>query len=165
MPIKKKLVNQNPPPNQSAPKAKRTVSRPKKSVAAVVTAPAVHRIAYTPAIAKLAKKREAKLGPPLMPQDLPGASQDAGSVVGQTWEVLSSGENPPLKITWTFFDDGMLIHDKITVGLWRQQGAVIVTEINGRYSQFHGVIKGDEASGEAKNIVGVKWTWTATIRG
>lgn len=163
MPIKKKLAN--PIPDQAAPKAKRAAPRPKKSIAAVVTAPAARKLVYTPAIAKLAKRREKEMGPPLLPQELPGASQPAPSVAGQCWEVLSSVQNPPMKSAWTFFDDGLLTHDKKTIGLWRQQGAAIVIEINGRYSQYNGVINGNEASGEASNIASGKWTWTATIRG
>ena len=165
MPIKKKLADQNPTSTPAAPRAKRVAPKAKKSApTSTVAAPvATRQLVYTPDLAKLAKEREAQLGPPLLPQELPGAAQSAASVVGQTWTVLATYRDPPAKVVWVFFKDGTLGHDKSTIGLWRQQGAAVVIEVNGRYAQYKGVISGGEASGEASNIVGKTWTWTATI--
>jgi hypothetical protein len=168
MPIKKKLVTSTPPSTRSVPAPRRAEHRspvrPKTTTVASVPPPGPSsRPVFTPALAKLAQERAEKLGPPLDPKELPGAQQSAPSIVGQVWDVLATYQDPPAKIVWTFFEDGTLSHSG-TVGIWRQHGCAIVTEINGRYSQFYGVIKENTASGDAHNIVSQKWTWTATIR-
>jgi len=46
-------------------------------------------------------------------------------------------------------------------GTWKQNGADIYMETNKRYSERKGVIKGNAMEGNAWNIKGLKWTWTA----
>jgi hypothetical protein len=164
MPIKKPLPKVAPKPTVSAaPPAKKVAKKAAvKSPTPVVAPTPINKTKplYTDHHRKLSHERSEKLGSPLDPGSLEGALRAADSVSGRTWEVEASYSKPPAKYTWIFFEDGTLSHSG-SPGVWRQKGAAIVTEINGRYSQHQGVIDGDTASGSAVNIVGLKWTWTA----
>lgn len=46
-------------------------------------------------------------------------------------------------------------------GTWKQTGNLIYMETNNKYSQYKGVISGQIMQGDAQNIVGHKWEWSA----
>lgn len=49
-------------------------------------------------------------------------------------------------------------------GTWKQDGAKVYMETNNKYSERWGIISGRRMSGEAKNVTGAAWTWTADMR-
>ena len=50
-------------------------------------------------------------------------------------------------------------------GTWKQDGAAIYLEMNKRYAEYRGVLRGDRIVGEASNQPGARWTWTVKHAG
>lgn len=68
-------------------------------------------------------------------------------------EFQSEGE-----LTWTEFGE------RYTDGTWKQAGSLAYFEVNDKYAQYKGKISGGTMSGEAQNIRGKKWSWSARLR-
>ena len=52
---------------------------------------------------------------------------------------------------------------RYTDGSWKQAGSLTYFELNGKYAQYRGKISGDTMSGDAQNISGLKWGWSAHL--
>jgi hypothetical protein len=44
-------------------------------------------------------------------------------------------------------------------GTWKQTGNAIYLEMNKRYAEYRGVMRGDRITGEGGNIANMQWTW------
>jgi len=42
-------------------------------------------------------------------------------------------------------------------GTWRQDGEAIYLEMNKKYAEYHGVLRGDRMAGSAENVKGLRW--------
>lgn len=87
------------------------------------------------------------------------------SVSNTKWRVTQSLKSKQ----WDFFlrEGGVLEYEKsgrqFSTATWMQSGDILYIEINRKYSQYKGVIKGNRIEeGEAQNIAGSEWTWEAT---
>ncbi len=86
----------------------------------------------------------------------------APSVSGTTWEGKDSdGEYS----TYHFLSEGVL-HYEIPSGFWqngswKQDGNKIYYEMNNKFSEQYGTIKGNKMKGTGHNIEGHEWTWKA----
>lgn len=96
-------------------------------------------------------------------------SKDQHSLIGTKWRVVPVGSD--LGITeliflpqGKLFETGMSEED-VESGKdeWSQKGKKVTISYNDHYATYKGTINGNTITGKAKNIVGKKWTWTATL--
>jgi len=89
---------------------------------------------------------------------------DAPSLSGTSWMYVDPDEYYE-KMELEFFPGGGLSYtqfdDRYTDGSWKQAGALIYFEVNGKYAQYKGKITGDTMAGDGQNIKGLKWIWSA----
>ncbi len=84
------------------------------------------------------------------------------SVSETTWEGKDSdGEYS----TYNFLTEGIL-HYEIPSGswqngTWKQDGNKIYYEMNNKFSEQYGTIRGNKMKGTGHNIEGHEWTWNA----
>ena len=98
-------------------------------------------------------------------------SGNAGSVSGTTW-VGSSSFSSGFEKTYYFTSDGTVqyynIDDKGNhssgSGSWKQDGSTIYMEFNNKNAEYTGTIRGNRMDGNAWNVNGDQWTWSATKR-
>jgi hypothetical protein len=106
------------------------------------------------------------LGPAASGDDvLPGRGGDyefAGTenVEGTVWK----GETRPGQIFIVRFERGGILCYTSPSGTWRngtwkQTGNAIYLEMNQKYAEYRGVMRGDRITGEAGNRVNDQWTW------
>jgi formylglycine-generating enzyme required for sulfatase activity len=98
--------------------------------------------------------------PPL--EDVGAAPAATNSVGGTTWVGKDSqGQYREFH----FQKDGALHYRSgtsySTNGTWKQNGNTIYMETNKKYAEFQGLIRGDRMEGNAWNVKGLRWTWTA----
>ena len=84
------------------------------------------------------------------------------SVLETTWTGKESDREC---ITYHFLPDGIL-HYEIESGSWKnaswkQDGNKIYFEMNAKFSEHYGTIKGNKMKGTGQNTQGHKWTWKA----
>ncbi len=91
------------------------------------------------------------------------------SLTGTTWagwvgsrDVAGRHENT----TFEFVEEHRLAYQDLaglrhTDALWRQNGPVVLIEINDCYAEYEGRIEGDEIKGQFSNEMGVRESWTA----
>jgi hypothetical protein len=95
---------------------------------------------------------------PSMAQSAPPAP----SVAGTTWGGADSDGD---YYDYTFRPDGVLAYKysggSFTNGTWKQFGDVIYMETNHKYSERQGTIAGTHIDGNAWNVQGHEWTWSA----
>jgi hypothetical protein len=82
------------------------------------------------------------------------------SVEGTMWR----GETTPGAIFIVRFERGGILCYTSPSGTWRngtwkQNGSAIYLEMNQKYAEYRGVIRGDRIAGEAGNVNGDNWTW------
>jgi pimeloyl-ACP methyl ester carboxylesterase len=117
-----------------------------------------------PPTAKLPSGGEASAGsetePPVQPQD-DRTDPDPGSVAGTTWAGTDSYGH---HYVFSYLPGGILRYTSpsgtFNNGTWRQNGDRVYMEMNDRYSQHEGVIRGSKMSGAARNVKGDRWTWS-----
>ena len=44
-------------------------------------------------------------------------------------------------------------------GTWRQSGTAVYMEMNRRYAEYRGEVRGGRIVGRAGNVTGLRWTW------
>ncbi len=92
-------------------------------------------------------------------------SAHAAQVEGTQWTGSDSHGH---LYTYDFLADGKLRYKSHTGiydnGTWKQEGASIYMEMNGRYTEFNGTIRGQRMTGRASNRKGERWRWQATRR-
>ena len=99
---------------------------------------------------------------PVPPPITPPAPAQEASVSGTIWAGTNSLGN---YMEYHFQTDGTL-HYKSPSGFWKnaswkQDGNRIYMEMNDKYAEREGTITGNRMEGNAWNIRGLKWTWTA----
>ena len=90
--------------------------------------------------------------------------------VEETFVVLDStrwvGANTQGAITFEFLIGGILRYTTsngvFTNGTWQQAGSTVTFELNSRYAEYTGQIRGTRMSGTWQNRAGVRATWEAT---
>ena len=92
-------------------------------------------------------------------------SDQIPSVSGTTWAGTNSkGEY----YEYHFQQDGSLHYQSPSGywenGTWAQSGNEIYMEMNNRYAEYQGIITGNKMEGNAWNVKGHHWTWTAEIQ-
>ncbi|HMP57931.1 MAG TPA: hypothetical protein PKD86_01150 [Gemmatales bacterium] len=91
-----------------------------------------------------------------------GLGQDAASLAGTTWEATTSQGR---QFTWTFHADKTLEYASpagtYRNATWNQEGDKISFEMNNKYAQWTGTLKGDRMEGTGQNEAGAEWTWQA----
>jgi hypothetical protein len=108
----------------------------------------------------------ASLGPAASGDDaLPGRGgdydfADSDTVEGTVWK----GETHPGQIFIVRFEKGGVLCYTSPSGTWRngtwkQTGNAIYLEMNKKYAEYRGVMRGDRITGEASNIANSNWTW------
>lgn len=96
-------------------------------------------------------------------------SKNADNLTGTKWRIVPVGSDlgtteliflPGGKI----FETGMS-EEEVESGKdeWSQKGKKVTISYNDHYATYKGTVKGNTITGTAKNIVGKKWTWTATL--
>jgi len=96
----------------------------------------------------------------------PPIQTDVVAISGTTWAGTDSdGEY----YEYQFMGDGSL-HYKLPTGVsskkgtWKQHGKTIYMETNKKHAEFKGTIQGQTMEGNALNIYGRRWTWSAKKR-
>jgi outer membrane biogenesis lipoprotein LolB len=94
------------------------------------------------------------------------AQTKPASVAGTTWTGTDSDGD---YYEYHFQPDGRLHYKSpsgsFANGTWKQDGDNIYFEMNKRFSEHKGTIKGDRMEGEAWNTKGHRWTWVADKKG
>lgn len=90
--------------------------------------------------------------------------KSAVDLTGSIWEETDKYGNHTV---YEFFENGFLLHKKDSwnhknKGKWSQQGESISIEINKGYANYSGTVRGDDISGNASNVKGLKWKWRFT---
>ena len=87
---------------------------------------------------------------------------DVVSVSGTAWAGTDSEGD---YYEYYFMSDGSLHYKSPTGfwenGSWKQDGSTIYMETNNRYTERIGTIRGDIMEGNAWNVKGRRWTWSA----
>ena len=91
------------------------------------------------------------------------------SLAGTTWEGWIGSRDEKGRrdeTTFEFLADSRLAYQgaggtRNTDGLWRQNGAAVLIEVNDCYAEYEGQIAGDEIKGQFSNEMGVRANWTA----
>lgn len=96
--------------------------------------------------------------PKLKPKD-----PEVASLVGTKW----TGPDGDLgEMTVEFQADGVMTYSyggKVTrTATWTQDGAKVYFEINMKYREFNGVLKGDTLTGDSHNVAGKDWQTALT---
>lgn len=99
------------------------------------------------------------------------SSQTIPSLIGTTWESWVGSRDAPSPheiTTLEFVDETRLAYQSLgtagsrhTDGRWRQDGAVVLIELNDCYAFYEGRIEGDEIKGQFSNEIGAQASWTA----
>jgi hypothetical protein len=92
----------------------------------------------------------------------------APSVAGTVWV----GEDVCGPQTFRFEPDGTFVYtyrlreggpwETFRNGTWRQSGATIYIETNGKFAERRGMIRRREMRGIGSNVKGTQWIWWAT---
>jgi hypothetical protein len=83
------------------------------------------------------------------------------NVEGTEWAGTSNGR----PCAYRFLKGGVLSYQPMgggrfrNTGTWKQKGGSIYLEMNNKYAEYHGTIKGNDMEGTASNRRGLKWTW------
>jgi hypothetical protein len=96
-------------------------------------------------------------------------SPEPPSLTATTWEgtmAVQFGPEPVETTTFEFLPGQQLAYqdrgrERYTNGHWRQNGAVVLIEINDCYAKYEGTIAGSEIKGEYSNEIGARTPWTA----
>lgn len=105
---------------------------------------------------------------PQTPQ--PSAScSEAPSLQGSRWNLVEDSRMPELPDwSYEFASGGKLVqhkyNDKFPNGTWTQDGTCVSFEINQKYVEFSGVIKGNRIEGTGRGAGGA-FTWAVVRRG
>ncbi len=99
----------------------------------------------------------------------PAPPPGAPGLAGTTWDgEIGSPDAPggPVRTTFEFLAGNGLAWrsrggTRYTDGGWRQDGALVLIEVNDCYAEYEGRKEGDEIKGEFSNIEGARDTWTA----
>jgi hypothetical protein len=93
-------------------------------------------------------------------QTPPSSSPPAPSLAGTAWESWLGSRDAPgqQRETFEFLDKNRVAYQD---ALWRQNGSVVLIEVNDCYALYEGRIDGDEITGEFWNEMGVRTSWTA----
>ena len=87
------------------------------------------------------------------------------SLIGTTW-IYNADNKYMTEIE--FLDDKKLAFTELgirsTNAHWEQNGNSVYFEINNKYAQYKGTISISTISGEAQNIKGERWIWSANKR-
>jgi hypothetical protein len=87
------------------------------------------------------------------------------SLAGTSWTVVETdGDND----IFNFLADGTLSYSyqngSYTNGAWKQDGDSIYIEMNNKFFEYQGRITGTHIEGNAWNVKGLNWTWTADMK-
>lgn len=97
----------------------------------------------------------------------PTGNGNAASLAGTSWNVVETDSIGSRDI-YNFMPDGTLAYSyqngSYTNGTWKQDGDSIYIEMNHKFVEYEGRIKGRHIEGTAANIKGEKWTWIADER-
>jgi hypothetical protein len=78
--------------------------------------------------------------------------------------VWSGSDTADGRLVLRFLKGGILDYSTATGtyrnGTWKQKGGSIYLEMNNKYAEYHGTMKGNEIAGKGGNRAGLKWTWT-----
>jgi hypothetical protein len=98
-------------------------------------------------------------------RNAPPINSSVASVAGTTW---TGPDTMGRHYTYEFLTDGSMHYTyengSFTDGAWKQDGDSIYMSINNKYSERQGRITGSHMQGDAWNVKGQKWTWTADKR-
>lgn len=95
-------------------------------------------------------------------QSIVQPQSEAAGVVGSMW----AGTDSDGDYYKYYFQPGGVLHYQSPSGFykdgsWTQDGNTIYMEMNKKYSEHKGTIKGLRMEGEAWNVQGHRWTWVA----
>jgi hypothetical protein len=101
--------------------------------------------------------------------ETPAPSSPAiASVSGTVWESWVGAKDGPgqQSDTFEFLDENRLAYQgrsgvRYTDARWRQNGAVVLIEINDCYAVYEGRIESDAIAGEFSNYMGARASWSA----
>jgi len=98
-------------------------------------------------------------GAALLPDPLPSDMTREIGIAGSVW----SGEADGHIFICRFEKGGILNYTSPTGtfrnGTWKQKDGSIYLEMNNKYAEYVGTIKGERIEGTAANVAGQKWTW------
>lgn len=82
------------------------------------------------------------------------------NIEGSVWSGVDSMSHA---YTFRFLKDGILNYTSPSGtyqnGTWTQHGANVYMEMNGKFAEYRGVVKGEHIVGQAGNIRGLRWSW------
>jgi len=92
-------------------------------------------------------------------------ASDIINLIGTIWDGDDTDGD---KYVYEFKQGGILKYDCPTGtfenGTWKQTDNLLYMEMNDKYSQRKGIISSSSMEGEAQNVAGHKWKWTAARR-
>ena len=95
-------------------------------------------------------------------QELETPQVQLNNIAGTAWSCEESDGD---HYEFYFMSDGSLHYNSPTgywtVATWRQDGNEIYMEFNDKYAERQGTITGNRMEGDAWNIAGKNWTWSA----
>ncbi len=101
----------------------------------------------------------------LLNASTPSANGTVASIAGSSWTVVETdGDND----IFNFLADGTLSYSyqkgSYTNGTWKQYGDSIYIQMNNKFVEYTGQITATHIKGDASNVKGKHWTWTADKR-